>query len=112
MAMQDDLAPERISSLTNLSHVSLDIITNTLRDRFLSSLSYTAINTSSVLVSINPFSAAGSQNSDDTLREYTKNYRETVKANRVNLAPHIFQTACDAYYYMMRTGQDQSILFA
>lgn len=112
MAMNDAPAPENVSALSYLTHTSLDTISGVLRDRFYSSLSYTVINTSSVLISINPFSAAGSQNSDDTLREYTKDYRETVKANRITLAPHIFQTACDAYYYMMRTGQDQSILFA
>jgi len=28
------------------------------------------------------------------------------------LPPHIFGTACDAYFYMRRTGQDQSILLA
>lgn len=104
-------APEDVHILSQLSQVSVDAVSSIIRDRFFASHVYTNV-CSSILVSINPYSSAGSQNSDDTLREYTRDYRQTAKANRLKLPPHVFQTACDAYYYMMRTGQDQSILFA
>jgi chitin synthase len=104
-------APEDVHTLSQLSQVSVDAVSSILRDRFYSSHSYTNVSPS-ILISVNPYSSAGNQNSDVTLREYTRDYRQTAKANRLKLSPHVFQTACDAYYYMMRTGQDQSILFA
>jgi len=110
MAMHGSPPAEEVSTLTTLSHISADTTFAVLRDRFYSSLPYTSL-CDSILISVNPFSAAGSRNSDETLREYTKHYRQTSKGNRTKLPPHVFQTACDAYYYMQRTGQDQSILF-
>lgn len=104
-------APEDVEKLSQLSNVSLDTIFSVLRDRFFSSLPYTSLS-DSVLISANPFGAPGNRNSDDTLREYTKDYRETSKPNRARLPPHIFQLACNAYFYLRRTGQDQSILLA
>ena len=109
--MPDNPPAEEVAKLSSLSHITADILCGVLRDRFYSSLPYTSL-CDSILVSVNPFSGAGSKNSDDSLREYTKDYRETSRARRARLHPHIFQTACDAYYYMQRTGQDQSILFA
>lgn len=111
MAMHTAPPPEDVSSLAALPHISVDTVSSILKDRFYSSFSYTSL-CDSILISVNPFSAAGNRDSDESLREYTQNYRETSKANRAKLSPHIFQTACDAYYYMQRTGQDQSILFA
>ncbi|PWN45202.1 chitin synthase 8 [Ceraceosorus guamensis] len=112
MASRSTPPPEDVHKLAELSNVTADTIFAVLRDRFFSALPYTRLS-DSILISVNPFAAPGNRNSDDTLREYTKDYRETSKANRVrNLPPHIFATACNAYFYMRRTGQDQSILFA
>lgn len=103
--------PEDVEKLSQLSNISLDSIFPVLRDRFFSSLPYTALS-DSILISANPFAAPGNRNTDDTLREYTKDYRETSKSNRARLPPHVFQLACNAYFYLRRTGQDQSILLA
>lgn len=112
MASSSALPAEQVSVLTQLQSLSNDAIFATLRDRFFSSLPYTSLS-DSVLVSVNPFSASGNRNSDDTLREYTKQYREVNKATRgATLPPHIFQLACKAYFFMQRTGQDQSIVLS
>lgn len=105
-------SPEEVAKLSHLPVITSDSIFSVLRDRFYSSLPYTAVSTS-VLISVNPYASSGNRNSDDTLREYTRNYRETNQQNRgVPLAPHIFGHACNAYFYMRRTGLDQSILIA
>lgn len=108
--MTDSTPPELLSKLTSLDTISQDSITSCLRDRFDAGLPYTSLS-DSVLVSINPFASVGNRNTDETLREYTRDYRLTEKSARAaSLPPHIFGLACDAYFYMSRTGQDQSIL--
>lgn len=103
---------EQVSRLSSLPVLSHDTIFATLRDRFFSSLTYTSLS-DSILVSINPFAGSGNRNSDDTLREYAKQYRTTDRHLRgPRLPPHVFQLACEAYLYMQRTGQDQSISLA
>ncbi|PWZ00150.1 putative Chs8-chitin synthase 8 [Testicularia cyperi] len=105
-------APEDVAKLSQLSSITPDTIFSVLRDRFYSSLPYTALS-DSILISVNPYAASGNRNSDDALREYTREYRETNKSTRgAPLPPHIFGLACNAYFYMRRTGQDQSILIA
>ncbi|CAO1629389.1 unnamed protein product [Parajaminaea phylloscopi] len=112
MATSSGLPAEQVTKLTQLSSLSNDAIFATLRDRFFSGLPYTALS-DSILVSVNPFSASGNRNSDDSLREYTKQFREVNREARgARLPPHIFEIACNAYFYMQRTGQDQSILVA
>ncbi|PWN53277.1 putative chitin synthase 8 [Violaceomyces palustris] len=102
--------PEDVSKLSQLTNITPDTIFSVLRDRFFSSLPYTALS-DSIIVSINPFASTASRNTDDTLRAYTREYRETNKHARGSpLPPHIFSIACNAYFYMRRTGQDQSIL--
>ena len=101
-------SPEDISHVSSLTSISADSIFTLLRDRFFSSLPYTNLS-DSILLSLNPFNSSGNRNSDDTLREYTQQFRNTNKT--VNgLSPHVFGLACNAYFYMKRTGQDQSIL--
>ncbi|KAE8225588.1 hypothetical protein CF319_g1685 [Tilletia indica] len=104
--------PEDVARLSSLIAISPDSIFAVLRERFFSHQSYTALS-DSVLVSINPFGSAGNRNTDEQLREYASQYRQTNRAARgLPLPPHIFGTACNAYFYMQRTGQDQSILFS
>ncbi|CCF51903.1 hypothetical protein NDA10_007234 [Ustilago hordei] len=105
-------APEQVAKLSQLPNITLDTIFSLLRDRFYSGLPYTALS-DSILISVNPYASSGNRNSDDTLREYTREYRETNKQLRgAPLPPHIFAHACNAYFYMRRTGQDQSLLMA
>ncbi|GAK64779.1 glycosyltransferase family 2 protein [Moesziomyces antarcticus] len=104
--------PEDVASLSQLQNISPDTIFSVLRDRFYSGLPYTALS-DSILVSVNPYASSGNRNSDDSLRQYTRDYRETNKQLRgAPLPPHIFAHACNAYFYMRRTGQDQSLLMA
>ncbi|SJX63440.1 probable Chs8-Chitin Synthase 8 [Sporisorium reilianum f. sp. reilianum] len=104
--------PEEVAKLSQLTNITPDTIFSVLRDRFYSGLPYTALS-DSILVSVNPYASTGNRNSDDTLREYTRDYRETNKQLRgAALPPHIFAHACNAYFYMRRTGQDQSLLMA
>ncbi|KAL9933429.1 hypothetical protein V8E36_007605 [Tilletia maclaganii] len=104
--------PEDVSRLSALTAISPDTIFAVLRDRFFSHNSYTALS-DSVLVSLNPFGSSANRNTDEQLREYAAHYRNTNRAARgLPLPPHIFGTACNAYFYMQRTGQDQSILFS
>ena len=105
-------APEQVAKLSQLPNITPDTIFFLLRDRFYSGLPYTALS-DSILISVNPYASSGNRNSDDTLREYTREYRETNKQlRRAPLPPHIFAHACNAYFYMRRTGQDQSLLMA
>ena len=105
-------AAEDVAKLSQLSNISADTIFSVLRDRFYSGLPYTALS-DSILISVNPYASTGNRNSDDSLREYTREYRETNKQIRgAPLPPHIFAQACNAYFYMQRTGQDQSLLMA
>ncbi len=104
---------DEVAKLAELANLSPDTILQVLRDRFYSGLPYTALS-DSILLSVNPFSAPGNRNSDDAWREYARRYRDTSKQAKLQqkLPPHIFGTVCDAYFYMRRTGQDQSILLA
>lgn len=103
-------APEDVAKLSQLPNITPDTIFSVLRDRFYSGLPYTALS-DSILISVNPYASSGNRNSDDSLREYTREYRETNKQLRgAPLPPHIFAHACNAYFYMRRTGQDQSLL--
>nr|ANG56510.1 chitin synthase 5.1 [Ustilago esculenta] len=105
-------APEDVAKLSQLPNISPDSIFSVLRDRFYSGLPYTALS-DSILVSVNPYASSANRNSDDSLREYTAHYRQTNKQlRRAALPPHIFAQACNAYFYMRRTGQDQSLLMA
>ncbi|KAK0557735.1 Chitin synthase, class 8 [Tilletia horrida] len=104
--------PEDVAKLSSLTAISPDSIFAVLRERFFSHQSYTALS-DSILVSVNPFGSSGNRNADEQLRQYAAHYRQTNRAQRgLPLAPHIFGTACNAYFYMQRTGQDQSILFS
>ncbi|EST05048.2 Cytochrome b5-like heme/steroid binding domain protein [Kalmanozyma brasiliensis GHG001] len=105
-------AAEEVDKLSQLLNITPETIFSVLRDRFYSGLPYTALS-DSILVSVNPYASSGNRNSDDTLREYTRDHRETNKQLRgAALPPHIFAHACNAYFYMRRTGQDQSLLMA
>ncbi|CAO1621032.1 unnamed protein product [Sympodiomycopsis kandeliae] len=101
---------EQVSRLTTLPSLSHDTIFSVLRDRFFSGLPYTSLS-DTVLVSVNPFAASGNRNTDETLREYSRHFRETNRQARgAALPPHIFGLTADAYFHLQRTGQDQVVL--
>ncbi|CAO1621031.1 unnamed protein product [Jaminaea pallidilutea] len=102
------------SRLSALSSPGEETVLAALRHRFGAGLTYTSVSDSN-LVSINPFSVSSnvnSSNNDETLRAYTRYSRDTNRRARGSrLPPHIFDVACNAYFYMQRTGQDQSVVF-
>ena len=103
---------EETAKLSELTNLTSDTVFQVLKERFLSGLPYTSLS-DSILVSINPYATSGNRNNLETQKEYAHNYRDASKQARVRqLPPHIFATACDAYFYMRRTGQDQSIILA
>lgn len=102
----DDL--KMICDLQPGSYTS-DSITSVLRDQFFSSQTFFAIS-QTILLSLNPYSPNGSWENEETLRQYTADYRQLDREKRISLPYHVFGLACNAYYYMMRTGQDQAII--
>ena len=89
-----------------------DELVTRLYHRYQQAVYYTQLQ-ESVLVSVNPYGAAADVNGDDVLREYKRAYRDTRQSvSGRTLPPHLFGLACNAYFYMQRTGQDQSLLFA
>lgn len=98
------------ATLSDLDHITADTVLETIRQRFYAAQPYTAVS-HSVLVSVNPHGSVGTHNDDETLRQYTSEFRALSREQRlVKRPPHVFQIAADAYYYMYRTGQDQSIV--
>jgi chitin synthase len=98
--------------------VAEDTILATLRERYLSSQSYTALS-SAALVSVNPH-AYLPVNGDATLQDYVAEYyrsavndsarREGDDVVKEQLGPHVFRLALNAYYNMKRTRQDQIMI--
>lgn len=95
--------------------IAEDVILATLRERYLSSQSYTALS-SSALVSVNPH-AYLPVNGDASLQDYVAEYfrsavndsakRDGEDVVKEQLGPHVFRLALNAYYNMRRTRQDQ-----
>ncbi|KAJ1730504.1 hypothetical protein LPJ61_002974 [Coemansia biformis] len=69
---------------------------------------YTNIGTR-LLVALNPFTAQDACSDTSALR-YVDDYRDT-SPDRVELPPHVFRTAEQAYLHMRQTGLSQSLVF-
>ncbi|WFD06900.1 chitin synthase [Malassezia vespertilionis] len=90
---------------------SEDELVTRLCHRYYQSQYYTQLQ-EAVLVVLNPYHTAVDVNGDDVLRAYLNAYRDVRYTTNANQQPpHIFGVACHAYYYMQRTGQDQSMFF-
>lgn len=101
--------PEPTSGI-RLGDVEDELLTRVCH-RYYQSLYYTQVQESVLLVT-NPYHAAVDVNSEDVLRTYTREFRDTrLMVNGSQLPSHIFRTACNAYFYMQRTGQDQCFFF-
>lgn len=108
----DEEPGDELQRLSDLDNISTEAILSVIRDHYYTAHPYTFISHSALLC-INPQGNTGSRNDDETLRMYTGDFRAVGKERRLlrtSLPPHIFQVAADAYYYMYRTGQDQSIV--
>lgn len=88
-----------------------DSIVSTLRDRFYASHTFLPLS-HTILLSLNPYSPNGAYENEEVLRQYTADYRQLDRERRIILPSHVFGLTSDAYFYMMRTGQDQSIILA
>lgn len=88
-----------------------DGLVTQLCHRYYQGLYYTQIQ-ESLLVVLNPFRPAIDVNSEDILRAYRREFRNTrITQHHAPLPPHIFRLAHTAYFYMQRTGQDQCLFF-
>ena len=88
-----------------------DGLVTQLCHRYYQGLYYTQIQ-ESLLVVLNPFRPAIDVNSEDILRAYRREFRNTrITQHHAPLPPHIFRLAHNAYFYMQRTGQDQCLFF-
>lgn len=109
-----ELDPLHLSDLTELSSgvsLSADEVVPVLRARFNDGLIYTQLSPS-VLISVNPnhFVQSGS---DAVLEDYLVEFDDCGSLGvRGRLGPHLWSISNRAYYYMTRTGQDQTVLFS
>lgn len=113
MAINDiEVDPITLSDLTELPiqpSLSPNDVLPILRARFLEGLSYTLISPR-VLISVNPHQYAP-VNSDVVLAEWNREYKDCGHDGlRGGLTPHIWEMSGRAFYYMRRTGQDQTIV--
>jgi len=89
--------------------LSIDDLVPIIRARFLEGLPYTNLSPKLTL-SLNPHQFI-QVNSDQSLLEYSAEYADCGSEGvRGRLGPHVWATAQKAYYYMRRTGQDQSLV--
>ena len=89
-----------------------DALVTQLFHRYQQGTYYTQLQ-ESVLVAVNAYGSRVDVGGDDILQMYKRAYRNTRAGASVrNLPPHIFGLALNAYFYMQRTGQDQSIFFS
>lgn len=105
-----EVDPLALNDLTDLPNTpTADELLSIIRARFNDGLLYSDLS-SRVLVSVNPFQ--DDQSSSAAVRaDWTAEYGECGNEGvRGRLSPHLFGTSNKAYYYMRRTGQDQTIL--
>lgn len=100
---------EGLQDLSRLEPPTEDAIVACLRERYMADTIYTRIGPS-VLVAFNPHKHVSSS-SDSIMQGYISEYYSTSTQEQDPLPPHIFQLACNAFYDMKRTNQDQSIVF-
>jgi chitin synthase len=105
----DPLALSDVTDLPDSTVLTPDEFLPILRARFLEGLPYTAISPR-LLVAVNPHQYVVT-NSDATLVDWGLEYADCgTEGVRGRLGPHVWAMSGRAYYYMRRTGQDQSIV--
>ncbi|KAL8280137.1 hypothetical protein RQP46_007467 [Phenoliferia psychrophenolica] len=107
----DPLALNDLADLPTQASPSADDLLPILRARFDDGLLYTDLS-SRVLVAVNPYAQTESS-SLAVLADWSAEYADCgTEGVRGRLGPHIFATSGKAYYYMRRTGQDQTIFLS
>ncbi|CAD5118433.1 DgyrCDS7142 [Dimorphilus gyrociliatus] len=91
--MNDDLAA--------MEHLSEEIITNVLHDRFLNKVIYT--NIGDILITVNPF---------ETLDIYDHKTSSIYESLNDQAPPHIYSIALRAYSAMCRSNENQSVIIS
>lgn len=105
----DPLALSDVTDLPASTHLTADEFLPILRARFLEGLPYTAISPR-LLVAVNPQHYVVT-NSDSALVDWGVEYADCgTEGVRGRLGPHVWAMSGRAYYYMRRTGQDQTIV--
>ncbi|GAA5949771.1 hypothetical protein JCM21900_003288 [Sporobolomyces salmonicolor] len=110
-----ELDPMNLPDVTDLPpgvpSLSTDDLVPVLRARFLEGLPYTNLSPR-LVVSVNPGQFVHA-NSDQTLADYSAEYADCgADGVRGRMGPHVWATAQKAYYYMRRTGQDQTLVLS
>lgn len=110
---QDEVIdPITLSDVTDLpvsTSLTTDDFLPVLRARFLEGLPYTAVSPR-LLVSVNPHHFV-QVNSDAVLVDWATEFADCGTEDvRGRLGPHVWAMSGRAYYYMRRTGQDQTIV--
>lgn len=107
-----EIDPLRLNDLSDLpptASLTADDILPILRTRFLEGLVYTDLSPR-VLVALNPYQFIQT-NSQAVLADWSAEYSDSGNAGvRGRLGPHVWALSGRAYYYMRRTGQDQTIV--
>lgn len=105
----DPLALSDVIDLPSTTVLTPDDFLPILRARFLEGLPYTAISPR-LLVSVNPHHFVQA-NSDAVLVDWATEFADCgTEGVRGRLGPHIWAMSGRAYYYMRRTGQDQTMV--
>ncbi|WFD36077.1 chitin synthase [Malassezia cuniculi] len=86
-----------------------DALATQLYHQYTNGVYYTQLQ-EAVLVAVNAYGSPVDVNGDAVLRTYKRAYRDLNGAG-ASLPPHIYGLACNAYFYMRCTAQDQSFFF-
>lgn len=84
-----------------------DALATQLYHQYTNGVYYTQLQ-EAVLVAVNATGTPIDINGDSVLRQYKRAYRD-VHGALARLPPHIYTLACNAYFYMRSTAQDQAI---
>lgn len=100
-------------ALPNSIEINTELILKILKERFLESKNFINLN-SNILLSINSFKENDNKALNQILNEFKQDFynfgKEEIKGNVNN--NHLFNISTKSYFYMLRTGQDQSILLS
>ncbi|KAL8293373.1 hypothetical protein RQP46_000074 [Phenoliferia psychrophenolica] len=107
-----DVDPVKVHDIAELPATpSADDLLQILRSRFDDGILFTEISPR-VLVAVNPLQEGLSTN-DDALRSWSEEFADTGTSGvRGRLGPHLWAVSGRTYYYMRRTGQDQTIVLS
>lgn len=107
----DPISLHDLTLLPPAAPLSVDDLLPILRARFLEGMPYTTVGPRGLIV-VNPQMSI-TLNSDEILAEWASEYRDCGRDGmRGRLEPHLWGVSGRAYWFMRRTGMDQSIVIS